>query len=235
MAVFRVNKTADYTVMSNFHLRDKRMSLKAKGLLSLILSLPDDWNYTIGGLVAICTEREVAVKTALSELKKYGYLRIDKIKPSKENGGKYEYIYNIFEQPRYNQALENQGIENLPLENQPIENIPLYKDTNQPNTDLSITNISSIDYKSDKPTRKRFIPPTIEEVRGYCIERNNHVDPERFVNFYASKGWKVGKTKMEDWKAAVRTWERNGYDKKPVEQKSGNVFLDLIKEGVYDD
>ena len=56
--------------------------------------------------------------------------------------------------------------------------------------------------------QKRFKPPTIQEVKAYCIERGNTVDPERFVDFYASKGWMVGKNKMKDWKAAVRTWEQ---------------------------
>ena len=55
--------------------------------------------------------------------------------------------------------------------------------------------------------RGKFIPPTLEEVKAYCQERNNGVDPERFVNFYESKGWYIGKNKMKDWKAAVRTWE----------------------------
>lgn len=234
MAVFRVNKTADYTVMSNFHLRDRRMSLKAKGLLSLILSLPDDWNYTIGGLVSICTEKEVAVKTALTELKKNGYLRVDKIRPTKENGGKYEYVYNIFEQPH--QAVENQGIENLPLENQPlenlaVENIPLYKNTKSSNTDLQITNTSSIDVLSDKPTRKRFIPPTLEEVQAYCLERNNNVDAERFINHYTSNGWMVGKNKMQDWKAAVRTWEKNGYNAKTPKRSNTDEALDFYELG----
>ena len=67
-----------------------------------------------------------------------------------------------------------------------------------------------IDNKSDKPTRKRFVPPTLEEVQAYCIERNNNVDAERFINHYTSNGWMVGKNKMKDWKAAVRTWEKNG-------------------------
>ena len=56
---------------------------------------------------------------------------------------------------------------------------------------------------------KKFTPPTVEEVKEYCKERNNTVDPETFINFYESKGWFVGKNKMKDWKAAVRTWERN--------------------------
>lgn len=63
--------------------------------------------------------------------------------------------------------------------------------------------------KADKPKRNRFIPPTVEEVEVYCFERNNGIDAQAFVDFYCSKGWMVGKNKMKDWKAAVRTWERN--------------------------
>lgn len=58
---------------------------------------------------------------------------------------------------------------------------------------------------------KVFIPPTVEEVAAYCKERNNGINPERFVDYYESNGWKVGRNSMKDWKAAVRTWERNGY------------------------
>ena len=57
--------------------------------------------------------------------------------------------------------------------------------------------------------KNRFIPPTLEEVKQYCLERNNNVNPERFIDFYESKGWMIGKTKMKDWKACVRTWERD--------------------------
>ena len=139
MATFRVNKTSDYTVISNYHLREKEMSLKAKGLLTLMLSLPGNWDYSILGLASICTENETAIKTGLKELKKFGYLRISKIFPNKERGNKkIEYIYEIFEkplvegkrqkeqetekQPLEKQKVENQGVENLPLESQAVEN-----------------------------------------------------------------------------------------------------------------
>lgn len=63
-------------------------------------------------------------------------------------------------------------------------------------------------------TAKRFTPPTVDEVRAYCEERGNNVNPEQFIDYYMSNGWKIGgKGKMKDWKAAVRTWERNGYSK----------------------
>lgn len=78
----------------------------------------------------------------------------------------------------------------------------------------------SIDKDKDKGGKStRFIPPTVEEVNAYCRERNNSIDGESFVNFYESKGWYVGKNKMKDWKAAVRTWER-----KDTNPKKENKF-----------
>ena len=75
-------------------------------------------------------------------------------------------------------------------------------------------------YKEVGEKRKRFIPPTQEEVKSYCTERKNTVDPERFVDFYESKGWMVGKNKMKDWKAAVRSWEKKEDPKQPVKKKT---------------
>ena len=92
MAIFRIEKNKNYTIMSNYHLKEKEMSLKAKGLLSLMLSLPNNWDYTIEGLVAICKENETAVKSTLKELKCFGYLEILKVK---NKNGQFEYEYNI--------------------------------------------------------------------------------------------------------------------------------------------
>ncbi len=61
-------------------------------------------------------------------------------------------------------------------------------------------------------TQKRLRPPTLEEVKAYCLERNNSINPEKFFNYYEANGWKVGRGKMKDWKAAVRSWESNGYN-----------------------
>lgn len=122
MSVIRVNKTSDYTVMSNTHFKEKRMSLKAKGLLSLMLSLPDDWDYSINGLVSLCKENESAIKSTLNELKKFGYLVVTKKMPDQTESGRIEYEYNIYEQPKQNQATEKQALENLPIETQPVEN-----------------------------------------------------------------------------------------------------------------
>ena len=79
MAVFRVNKNKNYTVMSNYHFKDKKLSLKAKGLLSQMLSLPDDWDYTVAGLCAINKESVGAMNSALKELENNGYLKRTKV------------------------------------------------------------------------------------------------------------------------------------------------------------
>lgn len=121
MPIFRVEKNSDFTVISNFYLRDKGISLKAKGLLSIILSLPDDWEYSVAGLASICAENETAVKSALSELKKNGYLVVTKKMPGETKSGRIEYEYTFFEQPCQKQEGEKQGIEILPLEIQGIE------------------------------------------------------------------------------------------------------------------
>lgn len=85
--------------MSNIHLRDKNLSLKAKGLLSVMLSLPDDWNYSIAGLCSICKENETAIKSALNELKAYNYITVVKKFPEAGHG-RIAYEYEVFEEPQ---------------------------------------------------------------------------------------------------------------------------------------
>lgn len=84
--------------------------------------------------------------------------------------------------------------------------------------------------KSTTTKRKRFEKPTISDVKRYCIERNNNVDPQHFVDYYESNGWKVGKNSMKDWKAAVRTWERNGYNQSAKLKSSKTDAMNVVKE-----
>ena len=88
--------------------------------------------------------------------------------------------------------------------------------------------------KSTTTKRKRFEKPTLSQITQYCLERNNNVNAEQFYDYYESNGWKVGKNSMKDWKACVRTWERNGYDK-PIKKKNNkqdtlNDMRDLMNE-----
>ena len=143
MSVFRIEKTNNYTVMSNYHLREREMSLKAKGLLSLMLSLPNDWDYTIEGLVTICKENETAVKSTLNELKDFGYLEILKVQNQK---GQFEYEYNIYEQPQSKKPeVENLGVENPSVENQ-----------GQLNTNKQNTKKEDIPSSKDEELRNHF-------------------------------------------------------------------------------
>ena len=153
MTVMRTFKNKNYTVMSNTHLRDKNLSLKAKGLLSVMLSLPDNWNYSIAGLVAICKENDTAIKSALNELKENGYLIVNKLKPSKATKGKIGYEYLIFETPdkeeqkklmKQSQEGGFLGVENLGVEIQGVEN------HGQLNTNIYNTNKLSKEYKREK-------------------------------------------------------------------------------------
>ena len=94
--VFRVEKNREFVVMSNKFLREKEMSLKAKGLLALCLALPDDWEYSINGLCAICKESQTSIRSALKELETFNYLKRERRKDDK---GQFIYEYIIYETP----------------------------------------------------------------------------------------------------------------------------------------
>lgn len=97
MATFRINKDKNYTVISNYHLRDKELSLKAKGLLSLMLSLPDNWDYSVNGLVAISLEGKSSITSTIKELEEKCYLVRTLVK---DNQGKFfGYNYDVYEKP----------------------------------------------------------------------------------------------------------------------------------------
>lgn len=162
MAKFTIEKNKNYTIMSNYHLQDKNLSYKAKGLLSFMLSLPEDWDYSINGLVAISKEGVKAIKNILQELQKYGYLVIKK----KQNEiGQFEYDYLIYEYPEYQKGDVDLG--------------EVEKDT-QINTNIINTN-KQID-KDDKTKISSFFIPeehnilTLELIdRGYITENDTQI------------------------------------------------------------
>jgi hypothetical protein len=113
--IFRVEKNQNFVVMSNHHLRNKEMSLKSKGLLSLILSLPPSWNYSLAGLCAICKESQTAMRSALKELETHKYL----LRKRKKNAlGHFEYEYIVYEVP----YTENQHADKGHTQNEHTEN-----------------------------------------------------------------------------------------------------------------
>ena len=127
MSIFRINKTKNYTVMSNHHLVDKSLSLKAKGLMSYMLSRPDDWDFTELGLVACLKENRTSIRNALKELEERGYLV--RKRERKSNGTLGSAMYDLYETP----MLENRTLENPTLDNVTQLNT---KVTNSANTSL---------------------------------------------------------------------------------------------------
>lgn len=126
MAVFRVEKTKDFTVMSNFHLRDVELSLKAKGLLSLMLSLPEDWDYTTKGLACICKDGVDSITSALKELENHGYLTRQRTRY--ENGRLGDITYTIHEKP-----VGQKEKEELPEQGKPEQEKPKRENPRQVN------------------------------------------------------------------------------------------------------
>lgn len=120
MSVFRVEKNKNYTVMANYHLRDENLSLKARGLLSMILSLPDDWDYSLAGLVKISKDGLTAVRAALHELEDNGYIHRERQRgPHGRLAGS---IYTVYEYPQ--PTLQAPMYENLTQENHMYDNVP---------------------------------------------------------------------------------------------------------------
>ena len=197
IAVFRVEKTRDYTVMSNHHLRNTKLSLKAKGLLSLMLSLPENWDYTTKGLSRICKDGIDSINSAVKELETNGYVIRRRLR--NEKGQLTTTEYTIFEQPQSldttdtppkgeNPILDNPIQEKPILENpildkpkqgEPILGNPHQLSTNILNTDLLNTELSnpnqSNPYQSSKEQkgRKRYDEircDSLEEIREMVLE-----------------------------------------------------------------
>ena len=137
MAVFRVEKTKDFTVMCNHHLRNVKLSLKAKGLLSLMLSLPEDWDYTTKGLACICRDGVDSIGSTLKELEQHGYLTRKRIRF--ENGRLGDIEYTIHEKPARQETGEDPPKRENPEQVKPKQEEPGQGKPAQLNTDSSNT------------------------------------------------------------------------------------------------
>ena len=160
MAVIRVNNTKRFTVMSNYHFQDKEISLKAKGLLGLMLSLPSDWDYSVNGLVAIVKENKAAVQNVLKELEEYKYLKRTRVQ---DETGRFDYIYDIYEKP-YDKlpCTENRCTDFPCTEVQCTENQPQIN-TNKQNTNKQSTKELNTNEYKEKNIKKESVNSVIAE------------------------------------------------------------------------
>lgn len=160
MAVIRVNNTKGFTVMSNYHFQDKEISLKAKGLLGLMLSLPSNWDYSVNGLVAIVKENKAAVQTALKELEEHKYLKRTRVQ---DETGRFDYIYDIYEKP-YDKlpCTENQCTDIQCTEVQCTENQPQINTNKQSTNKQNTKELNTNEYK-EKNIKKESVNSVIAE------------------------------------------------------------------------
>ncbi len=161
MAIIRVEKTKDYTTMSNYHFREKDMSLKAKGLLSLILSLPEEWDYTLAGLSMLCRDGKDSVRTALTELEEFGYVETARVRDEKGRLQGTEYI--VREIPVSSLPEKEEPVLEEPTLEKPALEKPTQLNTNISNTkklNIYISNHGAADNKPDnKPDSSRAYYP----------------------------------------------------------------------------
>lgn len=215
MAVFRVHKNDNFVVIGKTHLKEKNMSLKAIGLLSVMLGLPDDWNYSVTGLAAIRSESKNTINNILNELEEFGYLKRTQIRSV--NGTIAGYEYDIYEEP----YPKNPDTEKPYPKNPDLDN---WYQLN--NNKLNNNKLNNKEYK------KGFIKPTLEEVEAYKKEHSLTLDAQSFIDYYDSNGWKVGRVSMKDWKATARRWSRTNTpeDKNKPEWLNKNIKREEVSE-----
>ena len=170
---------------------DERLNALEKVILTEIDSLDGEKGCWAGNdyISQFCQCSASKVSKAVSKLIELGYVRVESF-----NGRNRVLRSCLAKNTRQSSRICEADEQNLPQSN--IKN-----------------NIEN------KEKRKRFTPPTVDEVREYCLERNNGIDPEAFTAFYASKGWKVGNSQMKDWKQAIITWEKREQREHPQQQK----------------
>ncbi|MGN0805373.1 MAG: phage replisome organizer N-terminal domain-containing protein [Candidatus Coproplasma sp.] len=203
------------------YLKMQLKSLKTEGIIKYEGILPD----CIEELAMVLDEDENIVKLAVEALIRFGAVE------RWENDTLYmSALQNLI-------GSETQGAERVrrhrALKAQERKALQCNGNVTECNIDIDIEKDKDIEIRgkreSTKKTASRFTPPTLDDVKAYCLERGNNVDAQRFIDYYTANGWKVGRNSMKDWKAAVRTWERSD-ENKPAprrNQSDGSEYADL--------
>ena len=224
----------DGYLYSNILLKLYLRSLKNDGKLIVNERIP----YNAEMLASVTGHQVGTIKQALSMFKELGLIEV------LENGAIYMldiqnfigkgsteadrqrlYDRRISEERKQNKLTQSRNLEEICKKSTPEIEIEIEKD-------IEIEKEIHSSAKSTTTKRKRFEKPTLSQITQYCLERNNNVNVEQFYDYYESNGWKVGKNAMKDWKAAVRTWEKNNYNKpaKSNKQNAIDVVNKLMRE-----
>lgn len=219
--------SAGYGIIPKLVMQDSELDIGAKAVYAYFCSFAGAGDTCFPSRDKICLDLGVSKNTItkyITQLVRRGYIGVEQ---SKGNGRFANNVYTLrsevgpctkkqdTEEP-YTEIpctkisdTENLGYENLTPNNNSIKN-------------NSSSKSNSLNNTGPTAPRARFVKPTLDEIKAYCKERRNAVDPERFLAYYESNGWKVGKNPMKDWKAAVRNWERNSYAPKPQRDTGAN-------------
>ncbi|MDY2686124.1 MAG: DnaD domain protein [Selenomonadaceae bacterium] len=227
--IIRIEKTKNYTVMANYHLRDKRLSFKAKGLMSFMLSLPDNWVYSIKGLSYFATDGKDAVRGALKELEKAGYLQMKRER--NENGTLSNAAYTLAEKPMSDfPTLDYPTLEKPTLDNPTLLNTNR-QNTKEENKDNSRSSCSTRTYDDDNDDDflkiKDFYSSNIGELEPYTEKKLNEL-VKCYSSLWVIEGMKrcveggERKKNLRYLQAVLGGWKADGYEK-PWEQKSVGV------------
>ena len=193
MAVFRVERNKGYTVMSNHHLRNKELTLKAKGLLSQMLSLPEDWDYTLAGLSLINREKIDAIREAVRELERAGYIMRSRERDEKGRLRGADYV--IYEQPQLPPKLDLPTLENPTLEN-PTQEKPTLENPTQLNKEIQRTDLPKTDLSKTDLSSTHSIP--IHSLNPLPLEQGAAATPPERKGTGKSDAYKIYEEIIKD-------------------------------------
>lgn len=226
MSVARTHHTKDFTCMSNYHFKDKSISLKAKGLLSLMLSLPDEWDYSVTGLASLSSDGETSVRTAVKELEEHKYLKRTSIR---QNGRIVDWEYDIYEKPLEILEVEIQQVENSLLENKDNK---ILKESNTKKSNKTLlskdNNVQDFQFGKQKSKKESLYTKCInlidakttdKEIRtlfiswlNMLLEKYKDRNKTLYINVFKGKLNTIDEYDKKDWKNVIEYNLQRGYE-----------------------
>ena len=206
MAILKSIVKNQFSIIPNEVIRDKTLSHSEYRLLIYLYSLPDNWKINQSYLASELETTRNKINQRLANIKKQGYLDIEKNSKSNKEEVDYLYILRVPDTPKLDTPKLGAPKTGTYINNN-INN------TNNINNELNNIIITP------QTKSKTFIKPSLEEINNFILENNLKVNAEHFYDYYESNGWKVGKNSMKDWKATLRNWNRNNFNEK---SKSSN-------------
>lgn len=201
MAIIRTKRPENFTVINNSLINDPSLDWRDLGLLTYLLSKPDNWEVSVAHLQKIKKSSRDAIYASMKALTVAGYATG---RPNPKGG----FVYEIYDTPINMPLTENPFTEN-PLTENPLTEIPLTENPPQVNTDIQQILKEQQRLTKSKGDAPKFQKPTADEVSAFCLDSGITIDVQHFLDYYESNGWRVGRNPMKNWQATVRNWAKN--------------------------